>query len=123
MKKFLISFSLVLLAAPALAGGDAQKGGTVFEDNCSDCHTVVQGAPSRKGPNLFGVVGRKTAALADFDYSDANRAAGWTWTPEKLDQYLTNPKATIPGTIMKFKGTLSADERANVIAFLQTLSK
>lgn len=108
------------LAAPALAG-NAATGAKLFEGYCSDCHTVVAGGGNNKGPNLFGVVGRKTASVADFDYSDAHRAANWVWTPEVLDSYLTAPREKVVGTKMKFKGIPDAGERADVIAYLSSL--
>ncbi|HVI51957.1 MAG TPA: cytochrome c family protein [Candidatus Sulfotelmatobacter sp.] len=125
MKKTLFATLLAVsfLSAPAFAAGDAKSGADLFDNNCSDCHSVKEDGGNRKGPNLFGVVGRKTGAVSGFEYSDANRSAGWVWNADTLDHYLTNPKEAIPGTIMKFKGSLSAAERADLIAFLSTLKK
>jgi len=125
MKTSLLSLLVVTcaLSSPAFAAGDAKSGADLFDNNCSDCHSVKEDGGNRKGPNLYGVVGRKTGAIAGFEYSDANRNAGWVWNAETLDHYLTNPKEAIPGTIMKFKGSLSAGERADIIAFLSGLKK
>jgi cytochrome c len=113
----------LMISLPAHAAGDPAKGAQLFDDNCSDCHTIAQGGSNKRGPNLVGVVGRKTGSVADYEYSDANKAAGWVWTPEVLDRYLADPKQALPGTKMKFKGDADAQERADIIAFLQTLHK
>jgi cytochrome c len=118
----MLAGNLLLPAVPAQAG-DAQRGADLFADNCSDCHSTKEDGGNRKGPNLFGVVGRKTGSVPGFDYSDANKAAGWVWTPERLDAYLAAPKTVIPGTIMKFKGDPDAKEREDIIAYLASLHK
>jgi cytochrome c len=105
------------------AAGDPKRGSELFADNCGDCHSVKEGGINRKGPNLFGVVGRKSGSVPGFDYSDANKAKDWIWTPERLEPYLAAPKAVVPGTIMKFKGDPDPQERADIIAFLMTLHK
>jgi cytochrome c len=103
------------------AVGNPKAGADAFADNCGDCHTVVQGGGNKKGPNLFGIVGRHSSAIKDFDYSDANKALTWTWTPERLEIYLQAPRKMVPGTIMKFKGDPDPQERADIIAYLETL--
>lgn len=114
--------SSVALSTQAFAA-DAKRGADLFADNCGDCHATREDGGNRKGPNLFGVVGRKTGSIAGFEYSDANKAAGWVWTVEQLDTYLTAPKTAMPGTVMKFKGDPDPQERADIIAFLTTLHK
>jgi cytochrome c len=112
-----------LAATAAHAAGDPKRGEDAFADNCGDCHSVKIDGGNRKGPNLFGIVGRHSSAIKDFDYSDANKATNWIWTPEKLDVYLTAPKKVVPGTIMKFKGDPDPQERADIIAYLETIHK
>lgn len=73
------------------------------------------------GPNLSGVVGRPAAALPDYAYSPAVRAAGGIWTVRRMDQFVQNPRAAIPGNRMPFAGIASADERRAIITYLQTL--
>jgi cytochrome c len=106
-------------AAPALADGDAAAGKTVF-NKCAICHTVD---PAKKGigPTLFGVLGRKSASVEGFSYSEAMKKADKTWDEATLDTYLTNPKALVPGTKMVFPGLPKPEDRANVIAYLGTL--
>jgi cytochrome c len=107
-------------AAPALADGDAAAGKTVF-NKCAICHTVD---PAKKGigPTLFGVLGRKSASVEGFSYSEAMKKADKTWDEATLDTYLTNPKALVPGTKMVFPGLPKPEDRANVIAYLGTLN-
>jgi cytochrome c len=117
----LIAAALVALAfaAPARAGGDVEAGKVVFR-KCAICHTID---PAKKGigPTLFGVVGRHSATVEGFNYSDAMKNADKTWDPATLDTYLTNPKALVPGTKMIFPGLPKEEDRANVIAYLETL--
>lgn len=93
---------------------------------CKSCHVFAEGdLRQMPGPNLYGVVGGPVAHLAGYDYSDAfdaEHADGDTWTFEALDEFLENPKIDIPGTKMTFAGLKRADERANVIAYLNSNS-
>ncbi len=113
--------ALLVLAASAPAAGDAKRGAQLFDDECSDCHTASAGGKNGKGPALYGLVGRAAGSVPGYDYSEANKASHLVWTPEQLETYLPNPKAAIPGTKMRYSGVKDAGERADVIAFLQTL--
>lgn len=113
--------------APAEAGaGDPAKGKT-FAGRCQACHSFKEGGPNQVGPHLFGVVGRPIASVADFSYSDAMKefSAGGTkvWDDATLDAYLADPKATIPGNKMAFPGVKKDTDRANLIAYLNTLKE
>ena len=98
--------------------GSADKGKVVFLQ-CKTCHVRDPGV-NRIGPSLAGVVGRKASTIAGFQYSAANKASGITWTPEKLFQYLENPQRVVPGTKMAFAGLPKPQDRADVIAYLQS---
>ncbi|HTP82841.1 MAG TPA: cytochrome c family protein [Alphaproteobacteria bacterium] len=111
----------IMSASVAHAAGDAGEGKKVFTRVCGACHTDQANGPRKLGPTLFGVVGRKAGSVEGFRYSTANKDSGITWTPEVLDEYLKDPKAKVPGTIMAFAGLKNDTERQNVIAYLETL--
>ncbi len=114
--------SLLLAAGPARAAdGDAAAGKTVFQRQCATCHIDTAEGARRLGPTLFGLMGRKTGSVEGFRYTEANRNAGFAWTPEKLDEYLRNPRALIPGTNMAFAGIRSDKDRADVVAYINGL--
>ena len=112
--------SATLLSSSALAAGDAGHGKTVFE-RCAICHVVVKGGPNGIGPNLFGVVGRKAGTAPQFNYSDAMKNSGITWTPDKLAAYVHQPQAVVPGNRMAFAGITSKQDVDDVVTYLQTL--
>ncbi|MBI3678179.1 MAG: cytochrome c family protein [Proteobacteria bacterium] len=108
------------LSGAAQAAGDPTAGKSVFA-RCAICHTVVKGGPNGIGPNIFGVVGRKAGSAPNFNYSAAMKSSGITWMADKLDAYITHPGQTVPGNRMAFAGISNAQQRADVIAYLQTL--
>lgn len=92
---------------------------------CQACHTLNKGGPNQIGPNLYGVVGEKIAeGRNDYAFSDAlkTKGKGQTWTFANLDAWLTNPQQFASGTKMTFAGIPKAKDRADVIAYLNTLS-
>src|SRR5262245_34895846 len=98
---------------------DAARG-EVSAKKCAACHTFGKGEPNRVGPNLWGVVGRKKASEAGFNYSAAMKGQPGNWTVDDLNTYLKNPKAMVPGTIMAFPGIPKASERADLITYLNS---
>lgn len=107
-------------ATHAYAAGDATHGSKVYEEECADCHSVKEGK-NKKGPSFFNLVGRKSATIDDFQYSDAMKAKNVTWTPENISDYIKAPKKSVPGGKMKYDGLEDEKARADVIAFLATL--
>lgn len=98
--------------------GDAAAGEKTFMQ-CASCHVVEPGV-NRVGPSLAGIVGRAAGSVEGYNYTDANANSGITWTPEKMFQYLEDPRRVVPGTKMAFAGLKDGQDRANVIAYLQT---
>jgi cytochrome c len=106
--------------AELLAKADPTKGQATFA-KCTSCHTINQGGANGIGPNLYGVVGDHVAeGRGGFAFSDALKAKGGTWSFDNLNQWLKSPKAYANGTKMTFAGLGSAEDRANLIAWLNT---
>lgn len=107
--------------AVRLASASAEKGqgGTKA---CQACHSFEKGGPNKVGPDLWDVVERKKGGHEGYDYSAAMKGKGGSWTYADLDEFLTSPKAYVKGTKMGFAGIANPAERANVIAYLRTLS-
>ncbi|MEM6940679.1 MAG: cytochrome c family protein [Pseudomonadota bacterium] len=100
-----------------LAAADPGKGESVFR-KCSACHKL--NGEDGVGPHLNGVVGRDIAQVDGFGYSGALAGLDQAWTPENLYGFLLNPKGWAPGTSMGFAGLKKAEDKANVIAYLQS---
>ena len=98
--------------------GDPAAGEKVFMQ-CRSCHVVEPGV-NRVGPSLAGIVGHSAGVVAGYNYSSANANSGITWTPEKLNQYLENPRRVMRGTKMAFAGLRNGQDRADVIAYLSS---
>ena len=123
-----VAFGGVLagIAAPAFAldpaAGDPAAGKAVFR-KCQACHAIGPDAKSKTGPLLTGVIGRPAGKVDGFSYSPAmSKAAegGLTWSPDKMAEFLANPKGFLPGTKMTFAGLRKDQERADLIAYLAT---
>ena len=112
---------LAAQAAQAAQAGDAKNGQAVFMDNCGVCHDASRGGPNKIGPNLFGVVGRKSATAPGYMYSPAMMMANLTWDRPTLQVYLAGPQKKVPGTKMGFPGFSDPGEEADVIAYLNSL--
>lgn len=105
--------------AEVYAMADAAAGEGEFRP-CSACHAVVAGE-NKTGPSLYGVVGRAPGTEAGFEYSAGFADLAAAWTPEDLNAFLTDPKAYAPDTNMNFAGIRSVEDRANLIAWLDSL--
>ncbi len=116
-------FSILVGAAASVPGSsavaqDAAAGKQIFRQ-CAACHS--QSGEAGVGPTLKGVVGRKVGSVEGFRYSDAMTSASYAWDARSLDGFLASPSTAIPGNRMPFPGVSTAKERADLIAFLQTL--
>lgn len=104
-----------------LATADVGQGQQAAK-KCQACHTFDKGGPAKVGPNLWGIVGAKHGHMEGFKYSDAIAGIDRPWAYTELNRFIAAPKAYAPGTKMTFAGIKNATERANLIAYLRTLS-
>jgi cytochrome c len=107
--------------AQLLASADVKKGEAISK-KCMACHDLHKGGPNKVGPDLYGVVGRERGAHAGFSYSAAMKAKPGKWTFDDLNHFLTSPRSFIPGTAMAFAGISKDQDRADLIAYLNTNS-
>ena len=108
---------------PLLASADAAAGEKEFR-KCAACHTVDQGGANKVGPNLWDIVNRAVASHDGFSYSSALQEYGAEkgWNYESLNGFLWKPKTYVRGTSMGFVGIKKVEDRANIIAYLRSLS-
>lgn len=124
--KTMLTFGLALtvasLGGAAMASSDVEAGEKVYK-KCKACH-VVDKEKNRVGPHLVGLMGRAVASVDGFKYSDAMKewGAGKSWDVETLDAFLADPKGTVKGTKMSFRGLKKDADRANVIAYIESES-
>ncbi|MBM3535444.1 MAG: c-type cytochrome [Alphaproteobacteria bacterium] len=113
--------ALLILSTAAAMAQDLRRGERVFT-RCIACHSLEERGPT-PGPSLIGIVGRKAAALPDFEYSPVLLEAGrrgLVWTEEALDRYLTDTEAFLPGSVMGYLSLPNADDRRALIDLLKT---
>jgi cytochrome c len=105
-----------MLAKADIAAGEA------IAKKCATCHTFDKGDANRIGPNLYGVIDRPRGSIAGFAYSDAMKKLGGIWAPQEIAAFIADPKIYLPGTKMTFAGLPKPEDRANVLAFLNSKS-
>jgi cytochrome c len=105
------------LVATAASAADVAHGKQIFA-SCAACHSE---RPEAIGPDLKGIVGRKSAAVDGFRYSNAMRRANLVWTEANLKAYIANPQAKVPGNRMPFSGLHDPHDVDDVVAYLETL--
>jgi len=115
---------LVLVALLAVAGAgevraqDAAAGEKVF-GVCKACHQIGETAKNNVGPQLNGIIGRKSGTVESYNYSKANKESGITWDEATFREYIKDPKAKIPGTKMIYAGLKDEQKTNDLIAFLK----
>ena len=115
-KKALIAELPAAYQSADLANGEAKFA------ICRSCHSLAQGGEDMTGPNLWGIFGRKAGSKPGYTYSDDMKNAGWTWDASRIDAWITNPRAQLPGTKMTFVGMADPTDRRDVIAFLKVMT-
>lgn len=105
-----------------IAGADVAAGERTFDRRCSTCHDAEKTGKHSKGPLLWNVVGRKAGSSPGFAFSDAMRRSGHTWTLEALDYFLADTERAVPGRAMDFVGIADEKLRAELVAYLRTIS-
>jgi cytochrome c len=115
----ILCLTAVLFAGSTLAASaqDLAAGEQSFR-KCLPCHSVGEGAKNKVGPVLNGLEGRHSGSVPDYNYTDANKNSGIVWNEATFKEYITDPKAKIPGTKMVFAGIKSEQEKANLWAYL-----
>lgn len=111
------------LIGPLLASADVTAGEKLLK-RCVACHSFDEGGANKVGPQLYDIVNRQIGGVGDFGYSGAltDYAADKVWTYEELDGFLKKPSKWIKGTAMGFAGLKKIEDRANIIAYMRTLS-
>jgi cytochrome c len=104
-----------------LQTASVQKGEAAAK-KCAACHTFAKGDKNGVGPNLYGIVGDHKGEGRGFNFSAAMKGKGGTWSIDDLNQFIASPKGYVPGTAMGFAGIQKDSERADVIAYLNSLS-
>ncbi len=104
-----------------LADADVNAGQQITK-KCTTCHSFEKGGANKIGPNLWNLVGIDIASHAGYAYSDALKALAGNWDYDKLNQFFYKPAAYVEGTKMNFAGLKKDKDRANLIAYLRTLS-
>jgi cytochrome c len=109
---------LVVLATSPTSAADAEHGKALYQ-SCAACHSE---RPDALGPSLKGVVGRKSAALEDFRYSNPMKRANLVWDEANLRDYIKDPQAKVKGNRMPYGGLTDAKDVDDIIAYLKTLN-
>ena len=114
-----IMLYLLALASPAQAQSEPEAGQLLFNNACRTCHTLRDG-DNRLGPNLHGIIGRKSGSLSGYGYSESMAKSDVVWDKATLDRFIADPQAVVPGHKMQpYGGISSAEDRAKIIAFLE----
>jgi cytochrome c len=126
----LSGIAYLLLSSPSVSvgqepvpqGTEVTSGQQVFNNLCRTCHSTKEG-DNRLGPHLHRIIGRKAGSLPNYGYSSAMKGADFVWDEAKLNRFIASPDEMVPGNNMKpYGGLASADDRAKIIAFLQSLT-
>lgn len=119
MTRMLVLAAAVLAASAGVAcAQDAAAGENSFK-KCLPCHSVGEEAKNKVGPVLNGLDGRKSGTVEGYNYSEANKNSGITWSDDAFKEYIRDPRARIPGTKMVFAGIKNEKEVGDLWAYLK----
>src|SRR3954462_2231501 len=110
--------AVIVFAAGSAHAQDVAAGETSFKKSLA-CHRVGPDAKNLVGPVLNGLEGRKSGTIEGYSYSEANKNSGITWSEDTFKEYITDPRAKIPGTKMVFAGIKNEKERGDLWAYLK----
>jgi cytochrome c len=115
-----VAIGVFVLAADTRPGmaADADAGQALFNQKCKVCHQIGEGAKNFVGPELNGLNGRKTGSVEGYNYSEANKGSGITWSEDEFKKYITSPKTVIANTKMIFAGLPKETDRDNIWAYI-----
>lgn len=119
---FCSATSMVVVASAQMSLPEAKpvNGAALFKQQCATCHTTNASDPARQGPTLFNIVGREAGTIEGFRYSAGFAAAKFKWDEQKLDAWLTDPQAVIPGAVMPYRQAKS-EIRIAIVSYLKEL--
>ena len=118
MKRLVIASAVIVACFGSASAQDLAAGENSFK-KCLPCHKVGEGAKNSVGPLLNGLEGRKSGTIEGYNYTEANKNSGITWSEETFREYIKDPRAKIPGTKMVFAGIKNDTEITNLWAYLK----
>ena len=118
MRKFILVAMLAIAGSGEALAQDAAAGEKVF-GVCKMCHQIGETAKNAVGPELNGLIGRKSGTVAGYSYSAANKESGLTWDEPTFREYIQNPKGKVPGTKMIYAGLKDEQKINDLVAFLK----
>ena len=118
MKKLILTALVIAASSASALAQDADAGKASF-NKCMACHAIGEDAKNKVGPELNGLDGRKSGSAPDYNYSEANKNSGITWSEATFKEYIKDPKAKVPGTKMFFAGIKNEAEATNLWAYLK----
>jgi cytochrome c len=118
MHKFILGAILAMAGSNEVLAQDAAAGEKVF-GVCKMCHQIGETAKNAVGPQLNGIIGRKSGSVSGFSYSVANKDSGIVWDEATFREYIKDPKAKVPGTKMIYAGLKDEQKTNDLVAFLK----
>jgi len=119
MTRVLVFIMAVLAASTGVATAQDVGAGENSFKKCLPCHSVGADAKNKIGPELNGLDGRKSGTAEGYNYSEANKNSGLTWSEDVFKEYIRDPRAKIPGTKMVFAGIKNEKEIGDLWAYLK----